>query len=494
MFAFLRSVFPVCTLLFSCLAFSAWGQSADSLKQRKAIIIPVEEQVDFGLLAYLKRSVAEALELKPDVLVFQVNTYGGELQSAFDIVDLISGIDQCSTYVYVEKKAISAGALISLACNRMVMGEGTTIGDCAPITQSQDGIQMLGEKIQSPLRAKFRNLAERNGYPSLLSQSMVSMDLGVIGAFHSDTTEDPDFYTVKEWEHMPEGQKAAYASHRLILPEGQLLTMTDGEAKSYGFSQGSFASLDAFLEQRGWEKTKVFATTWSEDLVRLIGTMAPLLMLLGFGALYLEFKTPGLSIFGLIGFLCLATVFGSKYAVGLAHYTEFLLLLGGFLLFMAEMWFFPGTFVVATVGLMMMAAALVLSLQGFTVPDPQMPWEMRSLLGNVVLTLSMAAAALVIPFFVAKWVLARLPEDYQIISKTTLAETTSVSVALLSLTVGQRGLTHTQLRPTGKAEFAGHIYDVSAHGEFVEKDVPVIITKLTGNVIVVKPQLAEMQA
>ncbi|MEO6095318.1 MAG: hypothetical protein ABIW76_06465, partial [Fibrobacteria bacterium] len=150
--------------------------------RKTAIVIPIEEQVDFGLHAFLKRAVAEALAKKPDAIVFKVNTYGGELQSAFEIVDLLMGVSKCSTYAYVEQKAISAGALISLSCNRIAMGNGTTIGDCAPITQGSDGIVMLGEKIQSPLRAKFRTLAEKNGYPGFLAQAMVTADIGVVVA------------------------------------------------------------------------------------------------------------------------------------------------------------------------------------------------------------------------------------------------------------------------------------------------------------------------
>ena len=270
------------------------------------------------------------------------------------------GITQCSTYAYVEQKAISAGALVSLANNRIAMGKGTTIGDCAPITQGQEGIVMLGEKIQSPLRAKFRTLAEKNGYPTLLTEAMVTADLGVVAAVPGDslrkalaksqpktrpgsgkagadsardgpagTSAPYRFFTAKQWENLSDKDKQAYQSHKIVAAEGQLLTLTDREAQEYGLSQGSFASLDEFLAFKGWTKAGESATTWSEDLVRVIGTIAPLLMLIGFGALYLEFKTPGLSLFGFIGLACLGIVFGSKYAVGLANYTELLLLLAG---------------------------------------------------------------------------------------------------------------------------------------------------------------------
>jgi membrane-bound serine protease (ClpP class) len=469
--------------LLSLLGFS----HGNPQPERRVLVIPVEEQVDFGMHAFLKRSVEDALKQKPDVLVFQVNTFGGELGAAFDIVDLISGIKDCSTYVYVEKKAISAGALISLSCNRMAMGKGTTLGDCAPITQSQDGIQMLGEKIQSPLRAKFRNLAELNGYPSLLSQAMVSMDLGVMMAQKGDTNAPPEFFTANQWENLSEKNKAQYAAHKWVVEEGQLLTLTDQEAHKFGFSQGSFESLDAFLAAKNWKKMGSYATTWSEDLVRFIGTIAPLLMMLGFGALYLEFKTPGMSIFGLIGFILLAIVFGSKYAVGLAHHTELLLLILGFALFMAEMWFFPGTFLLAGIGILMMIAAIVMSLQGFAIPDPEMPWEMRSLINNLALTLSMAVIALAIPLAAARWILTRLPGNFQLASGATLAGSSSVTEKTIELSVGQTGLTRTGLRPSGKADFNGKLYEVQSRGEFLEAGVAISIIRIVGNTITVRP-------
>src|SRR5690606_2081603 len=237
-----------------------------SIVRKKAIIIPVEEQVDFGLHAFLKRAVAEALEQKPDYLVFKINTYGGELQSAFEIVDLLMGISQCSTYAYVEQKAISAGALIALANNRLAMGAGTTIGDCAPITQSQDGIVMLGEKIQSPLRATFRTMAEKNGYPSLVPEPMMTSVIGVGGAGTASPGKKAGtkvYFTSKQWEGLGEKEKARYRNHKTVVAEGQLLTMTDREAQEHGFSQGSFASLEEFLESKGWERAGEIATTWS---------------------------------------------------------------------------------------------------------------------------------------------------------------------------------------------------------------------------------------
>lgn len=453
---------------------------------KRVVVIPVEKEVDYGLYAFLKRATAEALEDKPDFIVYKVNTYGGELHSAFEIVDLIQSVKETGTWVYVEQKAISAGALISLACDRLSMGEGTTIGDCAPITQSAEGgIVMLGEKIQSPLRAKFRNLAERNGYPSLLSQSMVTADIGVVQAWGGDTTGPSEYFTVGEWEGLPSARKAAFRTHKVIVREGELLTLTDLEALRHGFSRGSHHDFEAFLKHNDLTVVRTIEANWSENLARVLGKLAPMLMLLGFGALYLEFKTPGLSLFGALGVVCLAIAFGSKYAVGLADHTELILLLAGFALFMVEIYVLPGTFIAGVLGLILMLAALTLSLQGFTVPDPQMPWELNDLVNNLALTLGMAALALFIPLLAVRYLLPRLPRQASVVLETTLAGARDADDDF-PLKPGDVGVAVTGLRPSGKARFAAGVFDVSSRGEFVEPDASVEIVQTHGRYVVVR--------
>ncbi len=451
----------------------------------RVVVIPVENEVDYGLYAFLKRATAEALAENPDHLIYKVNTYGGELHSAFEIVDLIQSVQGAGTWVYVEQKAISAGALISLACNRMAMGEGTTIGDCAPITQSAEGgIVMLGEKIQSPLRAKFRNLAERNGYPSLLSEAMVTADIGVVQAWRSGA-RDPEYFTVREWEGMPAARKAGFREHKVIVREGQLLTMTDLEAERYGFSQGSHRDFETFLRHHDFVVIRTLEPNWSESLARVLGKFAPVLMLIGFGALYMEFKTPGLSIFGALGVLCLGIAFGSKYAVGLADHTELILLLAGFALFMVEIYVLPGTFIAGVLGLGLMLVALTLSLQGFTVPDPDMPWELSGLVDNLALTLGMAALALFIPLLAVRYVLPRMPRRASVVLATTMADARVDEEAPPAVSPGERGVTTTGLRPAGKVVVGGVTHEATTQGEFIEPRSAVEVVR-TGRILTVR--------
>jgi membrane-bound serine protease (ClpP class) len=328
-----------------------------------------------------------------------------------------------------------------------------------------------------------------------LAQAMVTADLGVVAAVPAQAAKagaraagagGREFLTAKQWESLGEKGRAAYASHKIIVPEGQLLTLTDREASDLGFSLGSFESLDAFLKAKGMTKIGEVAETWSEGLVRVIGKFAPILMLIGFGALYLEFKTPGLSVFGVIGAICLLIVFGSKYAVGLANHTELLLLIAGFALIAVEIYLMPGTLIAGGLGLALILIALTLSLQSFTLPDPSMPWEWKSLLDNLLATFGTALAALLIPFLGAKYVLPRLPRGARVISEATLAGARATAPATARVAPGTPGVAKTPLRPTGKALFGNETLEVSSRGEFIDAGRPVEVSRIDGNLIVVR--------
>ncbi len=461
------------------------ASSAEKAQPKKVSIISIEEQVDAGLYYFLKRAVNEALEEKPDIIIFKVNTFGGELHSAFEIVELILSISEATTYAYVHQKAISAGALISLANNNIVMENGTTIGDCAPITQTQEGIKVMGEKIQSPLRAKFRALAEKNGYPSLLSQAMVTMEMEVIAAYPKDDSQKMLYYTARQWEGLSKEEKSSYNRHKIVVEKGELLTMTDKEAYEYGFSQGSFSSLDDFIKSRNWQVLSEHETSWSENMVRTLGKFAPILMLLGFGCLYMELKTPGFGIFGISGIVLLSIVFGSKYLVGLADHTELLLLIIGSILFLVEIFIFPGTLFFGVTGVFFMIVSLILSMQGFTIPDPKFPWEMQTLLNNTALTLGMALLAIVVPFLGIKYIIPHMPRKMSVIPDTTL-KNAKVTTIESKLRPGMEGVSKTWLRPYGKAVFNNKLYEVQAISNFIEADRKVEVVSVSGNKSTVK--------
>ncbi|OGR58434.1 MAG: serine protease, partial [Desulfobacula sp. RIFOXYB2_FULL_45_6] len=335
-----------------------------SNEKQKVYVIPVEGMVEPGMAAYVKRSLEGLKEETDAVFVFKLDTFGGRVDSAFDIVDSISTLPKGKTIAFVEKRAISAGALIALSANLLLMKENTLIGDCAPIINTQAGQEMAGEKVQTVLRAKFRALARKNNYPVVLAESMVTIDMEV---YQVEMGNEKTFMDKKAYDDLTEDEKKKITAKKTIVAKGELLTMDDTEAFNLGFSQKTVKDIGEALSFLGYDTVDIVTIeeSWSENLVRFLQPLLPILMLIGIGAVYMEIKSPGFGIPGLTGILCLGLVFFNQYLVGLADYTEFLFLLIGVLLLGIEVFVLPGFGMAGISGLIIIAAGLVLSFQGF---------------------------------------------------------------------------------------------------------------------------------
>ncbi len=454
-----------------------------------AIVIPIHGEVDEGLRFFVDRAVENALAQspKPTHLVFDVDTWGGRLDAAFEISDRISNVTQCSTIAFVKRKAISAGALIALSANRVYMAPGATIGDCAPILAGggDDGIQYAGEKIESPLRARFRALARRNGFPTELAEKMVSRDGAVLEITHPDAPRE--FAYKDDWDARPDSAKAG-AKVKTALADGQLLTMDDAEALAWGFSQGTYPDAQALEKARGWSETVTVQTTWSEDFARWISKFVPILFVIGLAALYLEYKNPGFGFFGVVGILALGLALGSQYMVGLADHTELLLAGIGILLIGIEVLLFPGTLVLAGAGLLMVAAALILSLQGFTLPDPEMPWQMEALRYNIFVVVSTLVGGMVVSLLAMRFVVPRLPGTSGAYLKDTLEGAVAPSQAEESSSplIGRIGTVVAPLRPIGRIRIDHEEHEAVSDGDLLPIGVQVVVVASRPTELVVR--------
>ena len=224
---------------------AATATDTAALKQAKkhAVWMKLEGDVEPSMYDFCARAIADALKENPDYIVFEINTVGGRLDAAFDLVDTIMAVKGPETIALVKKKAISAGSLIALACKKLYMLEATTIGDCAPIVQGGDGTpQIVGEKIQSPLRAKFRNLAQKNGYPELLSSSFVTPELEILeltAKLDKGKKTERDTVLIIEGEKytvLDSAAKAFWGAPKILVKVGELLTITDKDYKHFNFN------------------------------------------------------------------------------------------------------------------------------------------------------------------------------------------------------------------------------------------------------------------
>lgn len=451
----------------------------------KVFIIPVSGDVDPGMAAYIERALKGIKETKDSVIVFEMDTFGGRVDSALQIVDHIINIPKSKTISYVTNKAISAGALIALASSELTMKSGTTIGDCAPIMISNEGPKMMGEKFQSPLRAKFRALAKKNNYPELLAESMVSMDKEV---FEIIKNGKKSYIEAQDYNDLNEDEKKQISSKKTAVAKGELLTMDDIEAIELGFSKISANSIKEMLEQRGYKNFELITIeeSWSETFVRYIGSISSILMIIGFGALYVEYKSPGFGLPGLLGLLCLGLVFFNQYLVGLAGYTELLIFVLGVLLLAIEVFVLPGFGVAGITGLAIIGISMTLILQDFVIPDPSLPWEGKLLMGNLLQVLTSFIFAFLSSLIFFRYV---IPHTSGILQgpylKKTLADSHVNINKNKNILVGDSGVVDTFLRPSGKILIHQKVYDAISEGDFIEKGVVIKVVKKKNNQIIV---------
>ena len=472
-------------------ALPAWVTPGQS--DQKIYVIPVSGTVEPGMAAYIKRALKEIENEKDSLVLFKMDTFGGRVDSAFEIVETISTIPKERSISFVGKKAISAGALIALASGTLVMKENTLIGDCAPIIQTGEGQKEAGEKTQTVLRAQFRSLAKRNNYPEVLAESMVSKDMEVYRITMDNKTQYMD---KNEYDDLTEDQKKQVTLKKTIVAKGELLTMDDTEAFDLGFSKKSVTGLDQALIFLGYENYELITLeeSWSETLVRILQPFLPVLMMLGIAAIYTEIKAPGFGIPGFVGIICLGLVFFNQYLVGLASYTELLFFLIGFLLLGIEVFVLPGFGVAGITGLVVVVAGLVLSFQGFVLPDPSFPWEGQLLIKNLGLVLGTSMGALVISLFMVRFV---LPKVSTLVKgpylSATLEDSHADSDQALGISPGDCGVALTPFRPSGKIKIGHKKIDAITQGEFIEPDTPIRVLLVEQNHVIVQRDIVQTE-
>ena len=461
------------------------------------VFITLSGMVGDGMFESVKRRLKEARKLNPGMIVFEIDTFGGKLGSAFDVGKEIFDVRDVRTVAYVNDKAISAGSFIAVACDQIVMRRGSTMGDCQIVTG--EGKPLKLEKYESPLRARFRNFCEGK-YPIALAMAMVTEDLKV---YELETVDgEKKYLTDKELKGLTVQQRRGYKNAhdpKLIIAKGELLTMTDTEAKDYGFSRDSVSSRKDILKHYELSDREIVEIewSWSERFVRYLDMFGTLLLTLGILGVIIELKTPGFGIFGIAGLILIGVFFLGKHAAGLAEVWEILLFFVGLGLLAVEVFITPGFGLMGLAGLLCMLSSVILSLQSFTIPHKDYEWAQFhwSIAQLGIVSFGVLAGVFLIsrylhkvPYF-GKIVLAQL-----VPSTVATSVTESVSppppaeaeAQRIEALVGKRGQAVTMLRPAGRAELDGEPLDVVTEGDFIEPGAPIEVLAVRGNRVVVR--------
>ncbi|NOR66139.1 MAG: hypothetical protein GQ528_02135, partial [Woeseiaceae bacterium] len=336
--------------------------------------------IDDGLFKSIQRRTQMALDQDVEYLIYEIGTYGGLVQSADDISKyfILDTGKRAHTVAYVTTEAISAGAMISVSCQDIIMLENTTIGDCAPILLGGKLEGVEREKTESFIRAVFMRASEANDYPAALLKAMVTMQIKVYRINNLQTGE----YEFFEDERLPEDPNVYDVENkRLIVKDDELLTLTASQAFEYGIARAQVkdrtGALDFLAERDGVTfagEPMLLETNWSEEMVRWLNSpavMAVLVMLAMLGV-YIEFNTPGVGLPGLAAVICFVIIIGSKYMVGMANWLEVVLFAVGILLLLVEIFVLPGFGIAGFSGI----ACILVGLFGMLVKNPpdEFPW------------------------------------------------------------------------------------------------------------------------
>ena len=314
------------------------GETADETEETapegggKVIAGGIDGEIGRAESAYVKRLIEEATAAEAAVLVIELNTFGGRVDAAVLIRDALLDAPM-TTVVFINKRAISAGALISLASEKIAISPGGTIGAATPITvgQGQEMPQPVEEKYLSYFRQEMRVTAEARGRNGDIAEAMVDAD-----------------------SEVPE-----------ISEKGKLLTLTTTTALEHGIADVEARSVAEALEKLDLEGTVVeVERTWSESLVAFLTSQAitSLLFLAMMVLAYLEYQSPGFGVFGGGAIACFLLLYFSHYLVDLAGWEELLLFAIGVVLVVVELVVIPGFGVIGIGGLLLILVSAVLLL------------------------------------------------------------------------------------------------------------------------------------
>ena len=444
--------------------------------------IPIEGTIDLGLPPFIERSIAEAEENNARAIIFEVNTFGGRVDAATQIKDAILD-SKVPTVAFINKRAISAGALISLSCEKVFMAGDATIGATTAVDMQGN---KASEKVISYMREEMAATAEKRGRNKYIARGMVDEELEfpnkVIKDFINDgeeldTIKTKVYYLVMDGDTIIvddiEGRK-----------QGNLITLTTEQSLKYKIADASLENFEAVLDTLGFSNLAVNKTTenWSENFVRFLTNpvVASLLTTFGFLGILFELQSPGWGIPGSIGLICLALSLSASYIAELATMSDLLVILMGMLFLMLEAFVFPGFGVAGVAGIIFILWGLYLLL----LPDVPVGEEVLSQASNgLIIGIIGGLVGLVLLFRAMTktkfWRDLTSPD----IQKKEDGYVASFGWEKL---VGQEALTETDLHPSGWINVGNERVFALSEGNFIDKDVKVVILSVDGNRVVVR--------
>lgn len=429
-------------LLFVLPIFNIQGEN----EKKKILVGKIDNNIDPRTNRYSKLLLEEASDGDYDIVVIEMDTYGGAVNDADDIRTRILDFE-VPIYVWINKDAASAGALISIACDSIYMSSGASIGAATVVTG--DGTQ-APDKYQSYMRSIMRSTAEAKGRDPQIAEAMVDEDIKVDS----------------------------------ISMEGKVITFSTKEAIKYGFCDAELNSVDEIMERQGIDNYEItnFELGSAEGIISffLNPIVSSVLILLILGGLYFELQTPGIG-FPIIASITALTLYLVPYYLnGVAENWEIIMFFIGIILIMLEVFVIPGFGIFGITGLFTSIGSLILIMLNNDLFDFTFVLSKDLVNSSLSVLISVFSFLLIILFGGIKLT------DTKAFKNIALGETQEVSKGYISNKysndiIGKKGKSFTVLRPSGKVIINDKIYDASTEGSFIEKNQKIIVSSTEGS-------------
>lgn len=427
----IRKRFYVYILLF-LVAFIIMPGKIHSSNGDQVYVVSLKNEITPAMSAYLVEQIELANLAQAKGLIIDISTLGGRVDSALEMRDAMIA-SEVPIVVFVGDRATSAGALITISANTIVMAPGSHMGAAEPIPYS--------EKTVAYVSGEFRSTAEARGRDTLIAAGMADRDLDVPG-----------------------------------FPRGKLVNITAEEANNLDFIDGIQPNIAGVLEFMNWQEAQLLEVEPSalyqiaQFLTR--SEVASILLIIAFFAMVVEIFLAGFGLPGIISVIAFALYFGGAFLAGNTEWWSVILFAIGLIFLIIEI-FVPGFGIFGVSGIIMILVGIV-----FAAPT----------MGQGILTLGIAvsATAILIP------ILYKLLGGPKLFRRLVLHESETIERGYVNLTdstlselLGKSGETITPLRPAGIIVVEGERLDAISEGTYVPTGVKIRIVKIQGTKIVV---------
>ncbi|HZL12257.1 MAG TPA: NfeD family protein [Prolixibacteraceae bacterium] len=429
-------------------------------KQKLVYKFDIMENIAPAIWRKTRQAFAAADSMNADLILIHMNTYGGAVVDADSIRTRILN-SKIPVIVFVDNNAASAGALISIACDRIYMRTGGSIGAATVVNQTGE---KMPDKYQSYMRATMRATAESHGRDTIIHGQ--------------DTTY--------RWKRDPLIAEAM-VDERVYIPgvidTGKILTFTPSEAMKNGYCEGICETVDEVLKLNGMENARIvqYKPTALEQFIGFMVNpiVSGILIMFILGGIYFEMQSPGIGFPLGVAILGAVLYFSPLYLEGLAANWEILLFVIGLILIALEIFVVPGFGVTGIAGITLAFSGLVLSLvKNVNFTFEQVP--MNDLLIALATVLSGTVGGIGLAIYLSQKMFTAETGRFSHLSLHQVMKIedgyVGIDPELLQLN-GKHGVAATTLRPSGKINIDGKIYDAMAEVGMIEKGTTVIVTK-----------------